>query len=180
MHWIALICNVYTSNDAFYFESETDSFLLFQSSYAEDTFVYFKYPTLPYIIFYILYIYIYICFIIYIYIYIYWDICIHQSTLPVQCHSTFQFPMSPGSRLHTQPLLRKHISMAPWCYIPPTPSIATSTPPCAAFWMKESFRIRVAKLGMDILQGLDFWRYFSDDMVQTFFELDLLKILKWR
>lgn len=126
------------------------------------------------------YIYIYMFYHLYIYIYIYWDICIHQSTLPVQCHSTFQFPMSPGSRLHTQPLLRKHISMAPWCYIPPTPSIATSTPPCAAFWMKESFRIRVAKLGMDILQGLDFWRYFSDDMVQTFFELDLLKILKWR
>lgn len=98
MHWIALICNVYTSNDAFYFESETDSFLLFQSSYAEDTFVYFKYPTLPYIIFYILYIYIYICFIIYIYIYIFTEIYVSTNQ-----HSLYSAILRFNSRCHLVP-----------------------------------------------------------------------------
>jgi len=36
--------------------------------------------------------------------------------------------------------------------------------------MKESFRIRVAKLGMDILKG-----WIFEGVFQTFFELDFLK-----
>lgn len=62
--------------------------------------------------------------------------------------------------------------MAPWCYIPPTPSIVTSTPPCAAFWMKESFRIHVA-FGDGYPERVGFlkvfFRWHGSDLFWTWF-----------